>query len=426
MKQLKLVLLLLIGALAIAGFAYSSEGPNAQLVNQDRLYGGGGTDPGCFVPDIGFCRTSPTNFAIDAHATGTSQAAYGDLVGGGSAKQITCLAVDGHNAVVGGIITAAPAAPNTVGELFAQFFTDNGTVAFGGDAVSPLYVGPADPTQWPPGFPNRCPSPDTGAPDLGLFPSFLPIVRGDIVIQDGGLATSDATHVVVPRGQAIQITLAYNLTGFASSLSTGIANAVQMAVDAHPTIRGFPIHVNLVDAPCGDPPADVAAAHNIAANLQNVGVLGQLCSGGFDQSLPVYESAGLVTITGSATSDALPAFGPTVFDRTVVDDDTLFDPWYATVTHLPSDVAWQQAYTSRFGTAPTTFADLYFDAAGLLIRNLDSVATIDRGNLVIDRAALAHAVRGTTDYPGVTCTITLDPATGNRVNDPAALARCGG
>jgi hypothetical protein len=47
---------LAVAALAGAAFAYSSGGPNEQLVNRDRLYGGGGTDPGCFVPDSGFCR----------------------------------------------------------------------------------------------------------------------------------------------------------------------------------------------------------------------------------------------------------------------------------------------------------------------------------------------------------------------------------
>jgi hypothetical protein len=45
---------------------------------------------------------------------------------------------------------------------------------------------------------------------------------------------------------------------------------------------------------------------------------------------------------------------------------------------------------------------------------------------VIDRAALAAAVRSTRHFQGVTCTVTLDPATGNRVDDPEALARCAG
>lgn len=183
-RRLAALFVFAVVALVGAALAYSSDGPNAQLVNQDRLYGGGGTDPGCFVPDIGFCRVVPTNFAVDAHATATDQAAYGDLVSSNGHKEVTCLAVDGNNAVIGGIIVSAPD-PSIDGFLFAQFFVDNGTIAFGGDFASPFYVGPADPSGWPPGFPDVCPSPDTGAPDFGLIRSFLPISRGDIVVQDG-------------------------------------------------------------------------------------------------------------------------------------------------------------------------------------------------------------------------------------------------
>jgi ABC-type branched-subunit amino acid transport system substrate-binding protein len=61
----------------------------------------------------------------------------------------------------------------------------------------------------------------------------------------------------------------------------------------------------------------------------------------------------------------------------------------------------------------------------LLIRDLQAASRFDAsGDLVINRAALAQAVRNTTNYQGVTCTIALDPTTGLRINDPAALARC--
>jgi ABC-type branched-subunit amino acid transport system substrate-binding protein len=242
--------------------------------------------------------------------------------------------------------------------------------------------------------------------------------------------SSVTSQVLVPRGQAVQIAFADDLTGSASGFGASLANAVQMAVDARPVVRGFPIHVNLVDAPCGDSSADVAAANSIVANGQNLGVLGQLCSSGFDQPLAVYQTAGLVTISGSATDPSLPSFGPTIFDRTAVNDSCCpfvdqFDPWYAIVQALPTDLAWQQAYSVRFGAPPTAFADLYYDAAGLLIRKLRTVSRIDGdGNLVVDRAALARAVRDTTGYHGVTCRISLDPATGNRVDDPRTLGRC--
>src|SRR6266536_294389 len=88
--------------------------------------------------------------------------------------------------------------------------------------------------------------------------------------------TSNSSQVVVPRGQPVEVAFADDLTGSASGFAMSLANAVQMAVDAHPGIRGFPIQINLVNAPCDDPTADVAAATSIVANTQNVGVIGQL------------------------------------------------------------------------------------------------------------------------------------------------------
>jgi hypothetical protein len=190
MSRWKLATLFIVVVVALSGaaIAHSLSGPNAQLLTQDRLYGGGGTDPGCFVPDISFCRTTFINFAIDAHATGTGQAAYGDYVygppTGPTHVQITCLAVDGVNAAVGGVIVASTNAA-FVGDRTVTFFVDNGTDFFGGDFVSPNYTFlPSETTGLPAGFPYVCPSPDTGAPAAGVVRSFLPISRGDIVIQD--------------------------------------------------------------------------------------------------------------------------------------------------------------------------------------------------------------------------------------------------
>lgn len=423
------VALVATATLAAATIASSTGGPNAKLANEDRVYGGGTFGPGCAMPGAQ-CIGNTRSFSVDAHATSNDQAAYGDIWYGAPRgqdqhAQITCLAVHGTKAVVAGIIDQATR-PSIVGWWAVFFFDAHGTPARGArDRASLGYLGPPSQTQQPAGFPYVCPSPDTGAPYTSAPPGYLPIKGGDIAVNDSNqLPVSDSTQVVVPRGQSLQVAFAEDLTGFGSSLEPGIANAVRMAVDAHPTVHDFPIQVNAVNAPCGDATGDVAAADSIAANIQNVGVLGQFCSTGFDQALPVYEGAGLVTITGSATNDALPSFATTVFDRTAVADAGGFASWYAAVSQLPSDLAWRQAYTLRFGTAPTDFADLYFDAAGLLLRNLESVSTVDGGSLVVNRAALAQAVRGTTSYEGVTCTITLDPATGNRLNDPNALSRC--
>jgi ABC-type branched-subunit amino acid transport system substrate-binding protein len=236
---------------------------------------------------------------------------------------------------------------------------------------------------------------------------------------------SNATQVVVPRGQPIQIAFANDSgSGYAASLG----NAVSMAVGNHPSVDGFPVKVNTVDVrTCGQLPGTLAAAttgaYRITSNLQNVAVLGQVCSQGFAQALRIYETAGIVVVTGSATNPALPVAGPNVFNRTIVDDNT-FDNWYATISQLPDDLVWRQKYTDKFGTPPSDFADLYYDAANIVINDIAAVSQVDsKGELVVDRAALAAAVRNTNGYPGVTCSVTID-SSGNRTDDGAALSTC--
>jgi len=244
------------------------------------------------------------------------------------------------------------------------------------------------------------------------------------------LATSNSTQVVVPRGQPVEVAFATDLTGLTSGFVASLENAVQMAVEAHPAIRGFPIQINVVNMPCGDPTADLTAATSIIGNAQNVAVLGPFCSTADAVALPVFQTADLVTVSGSTTNPFLPPLGPDVFNSVDVSDSCcpyvdLSDLWYATVVTLPSDLAWRQAYSLEFGTAPTAFADLYYDAASLLIRDLQNTSSIDvSGDLVINRSTLAEAVRNTTKYQGVTCTIALNPITGYRINDPSALSRC--
>jgi ABC-type branched-subunit amino acid transport system substrate-binding protein len=236
---------------------------------------------------------------------------------------------------------------------------------------------------------------------------------------------SNTIHVVVPRGQPIQIVFAADpeFNGIES-----LANAIRMAVANHPAVLGFPIRINTVNAQvCNDLPGTVTAAttaaYRITTNFQNVGVLGQICSYGFAQALAIYQKAGMVVISGSATNPALPAAGPTVFNRTVVDDNT-FDAWYPVISQLPVDLAWRLDYTVEFGSPPSDYADLYYDAANILIDDITAVSEVDsKGQLFINRAALAAAVRNTDNYPGVTCSVTID-SSGNRTDDGAAISSC--
>lgn len=194
MRRPAMLVVALLAALSASAVALSNGGSNAKLANQDRLYGGGSSGPGCFVPDIGFCLSGTRNFAVDAHSTSHGTAASGDLTFGAPGghdqhAQITCLAVRGDKAVVGGIITQADR-PALVGAWVAMLFQARGTPAFGErDLASPLYLQTPDPAQNPPGFPYVCPSPDAGAPAFGISPSYLPVTGGDIVVQD---ATSNS------------------------------------------------------------------------------------------------------------------------------------------------------------------------------------------------------------------------------------------
>jgi ABC-type branched-subunit amino acid transport system substrate-binding protein len=238
---------------------------------------------------------------------------------------------------------------------------------------------------------------------------------------------SNTVRVVVTRGQPIQIAFAAD-SGFDGTPS--LANAIQMAVDDHGGVLGFPIRINAVDTPtCGNPPnavsAATGAAYRITANLQNVAVLGQVCSFGFAQALPIYQKAGMVVVSGSATNPALPAAGPTVFDRTIVDENRVGD-WYPVISQLPVDLAWRLDYTSRFGAPPSDFADLYYDAAEIVLDDIAGASRIDaKGELIVNRADLASAVRATSAYPGVTCSVSID-STGDRTDDEAAISNCAG
>jgi hypothetical protein len=241
--------------------------------------------------------------------------------------------------------------------------------------------------------------------------------------------------VRVPKGQPVQIAVVVDTQSPSSGdLGRGIRNAIELAVGQR-TIRGFPIRLNVFESPAlvsDDPDAvadNAATAQQVVSNAQNVAVLGHEASLTFgdvqppdgpcpsptvDSALSIYESHGVATINGSTTNPCLPPIGPTVFNGTAVPDDA-FDAWYQSVQQLPGDVAWRVAYQQQFGVAATDFADLYYDATNVLLGQLRSVAKIANGSLVISRSALAEAIRATTNFCGVTGTLSLDTS-GYRVN----------
>ena len=217
--------------------------------------------------------------------------------------------------------------------------------------------------------------------------------------------------VTVPSGNPIEIALVMD-EDWASIQY--ITDTVQMAIDDYGAIKGWILQRNDYDGGC-DPTNGKNAANAVVSNAQNVGVIGLDCSSSAAGALPVLETAGVVMISHSSTSENLPSLGPTVFNRVIVSDTAIVE-WDAKISRLPSVRDWEMDFESTFGHAPGGFTKYVYDAAILLLTHIDSVSTVDgSGNLVIDRAALATAVRGTAGFPGVTDDITLE-ADGERVN----------
>jgi hypothetical protein len=234
------------------------------------------------------------------------------------------------------------------------------------------------------------------------------LILGPLGQANGSLLENPASPqnggIVVPPGNPIEIAVAmYN----AWPNSMDINLAVQMAMDDYGSIKGFALQRNDYDAGC-DQSSGSNAATSIVANAQNVGVVGPFCSSSTSGAAPVLETAGVVMISPSNTAVDLHTYGPNIFNRMVVADPA-FDAWNVLVGALPSVQSWEANFTTVNGHPPDSFAKYAYDAAILLLTRIDQVSTVGiGGNLLIDRAALATAVRATSDVNGVTGQITLD------------------
>lgn len=78
--------------------------------------------------------------------------------------------------------------------------------------------------------------------------------------------------------------------------------------------------------------------------------------------------------------------------------------------------AFKARYETEFGVAPDELGPFHahaYDAASIIMNAVESVATVDAdGNLVINREELILAIRNTTEYAGLTGTLTCNPENG--------------
>ena len=151
----------------------------------------------------------------------------------------------------------------------------------------------------------------TGAVLVGL--SLLGVACG---------GSDDASTEVTCETPVASIALQFPETGDAANLGAPMLKGAQLAVDefnaANPDAC---VTLKIFDTK-GDPAKAAAVARTVVGDTTILGLLGPGFSDESKVSLPLYEEAGLATITGSATNSELQNGGWKVFHRILAKDAT--------------------------------------------------------------------------------------------------------
>jgi len=123
------------------------------------------------------------------------------------------------------------------------------------------------------------------------------------------------TPIVIPAGKPIVVGVSAPLTGPDAAAGSEDSDAAIVGVDRWKTangsqIKGHAIKVQVEDDGCTEAEITVQAAERLLQQEGLVGIIGPDCSAGAEASIPVYEAAGIVSISGSATASALAASQP--------------------------------------------------------------------------------------------------------------------
>jgi branched-chain amino acid transport system substrate-binding protein len=111
------------------------------------------------------------------------------------------------------------------------------------------------------------------------------------------------------------------LTGSAANLGVNIEQGFELAVQQYNTKKGSDcITVQKFDSQ-GDPAVAPGVARQLVTDKKILGVVGPPFSGESEAADPIFEAAGIPTITPSATRVSLAANGWKVFHRAVANDD---------------------------------------------------------------------------------------------------------
>ena len=129
-------------------------------------------------------------------------------------------------------------------------------------------------------------------------------------------ASRDArTPIVVPAGEPIVVGISAPLTGPDSVAGTedhdsALVGIMRWKAANGDQIRGHHIAVRAEDDGCTEADITVQAAERLSRQEGLVGVIGPDCSAGAQAAIPVYASAGITAISGSATQSDLATAQP--------------------------------------------------------------------------------------------------------------------
>lgn len=145
----------------------------------------------------------------------------------------------------------------------------------------------------------------------------------------------------IGAGESIVVGISAALSGDQAVLGADIADAAELAVREYGAIRGHAVTSARVDDGCTDAEQAVAAAKQLVGRSNFAGVIGPMCTTGAQAANKVFEAAGAVHITPSATRVELSAQGEQYFFRTAWRDDlqAMTQAEYATSTLAATDAA---------------------------------------------------------------------------------------
>jgi branched-chain amino acid transport system substrate-binding protein len=167
----------------------------------------------------------------------------------------------------------------------------------------------------------------TSAAEATAAPTDLKIVAQVQIDQNGAEVKSDATVAPVdPAGDGtatcapVKIAMAGALNGPDAALGINIKNGVQLALDKHNAANpGCQIELKAFDTE-GDPQKATAIAPQIVDDASIIGLVGPAFSGETKATGGVFDQAGLVAATASATNVTLSEQGWKTFLRGLAND----------------------------------------------------------------------------------------------------------